>query len=347
MPKGSACPVPLLVSVIIPAYNSAELIESTLQSILNQDWDDYEVIVVDDASTDETSAVAERTLKSSTRPWQIIGHEKNRGGCAARNTGMKHASGEYLYFMDADDLVDSNILSILFRLISENGADISFCGFRVRRVPSGEETLRPIRLDPTKQYQGSDWAMMRLAKKISPTVCSTMYRKRFLDEADLSFSEGCSAGGDTEFAVKAFSVARHVVFGTECPYIYRHHERMGSVEDRNTAEKAMRRYRDNTDAHFRAAEYIMNHSIYPDVRDAAKYFLLPQAQIRMLTQYAKSGDRAAYDAMIRSPEIRASLAQTRKLLTLKPEVFLKAMWLLLFPKSYYRMRAGKSFSVTK
>ncbi len=154
------------VSVVIPAYNAGECLENTLRSILNQDRDDYEIIVVDDASTDATYAVAERTLKNSPRPWQIIRHEKNGGECASRNTGMKSASGAYLYFMDADDLADGNLLSVLFQSISKSAADIAFCGFRVRREPSGEETRQPILIDPGKTYKGSDWLLMRLSKKI-------------------------------------------------------------------------------------------------------------------------------------------------------------------------------------
>ena len=330
------------VSVVIPAYNAGECIENTLRSILNQDRDDYEIILVDDASTDATYAVAERTLRDAECPWQIIRHEKNGGECASRNTGMRRASGEYLYFMDADDLADSNLLSALFRPISESGADIAFCGYCVRKEPSGEEVRQPVRIDSAQKYNGSDWAMMRLSKKISPTVWGMMFRKRFLDAIGLFFSEGCSAGGDIEFVTKALSMTGNVVFSTECPYIYRLHDGMGSVKDANNAEKKKRRYRENTEAHFRAAEYMMNHSIHPDVRDAARYFLLPQAQIRMLTLHAKSGDRAAFDAMIRNPEVRASLSSTRKSLPLKPEVFLKAMLLLACPGMYYSMRSWRT-----
>ncbi len=329
------------ISVVIPAYNTGALIESTLRSILNQDRDDYEIIVVDDASTDATYAVAERTLRHVERPWQLLRHERNGGVSASRNTGMSRASGEYLYFMDADDLADSNLLSVLFRAISESVADIVFCGFRGEK-PSGEEVRIPVRIDPTKRYKGSDWVLLRLSKKISPTVWSMMFRRCFLDNIGLLFSEGCSAGEDTEFVTKALSMTGKVVFVAECPYFYRYHEGMGSIKDADNAEKKMRRYRENTEAHFRTAEYLMSHSIHPDVRDAAKNFLLPQAQIRTLTLYAQSGDRAAFDEMIRNPEVRASLARARRSLAFKPEVFLKAILLLVCPGLYYLLRKGCS-----
>jgi len=88
------------VSVIISTYNRAHLIGRAIQSVLNQTYQDFEVIVVDDGSTDNT----EEIVKSFNDPRiRYIRHEKNKGAAAARNTGIKAARGKYIAFQDSDD----------------------------------------------------------------------------------------------------------------------------------------------------------------------------------------------------------------------------------------------------
>jgi len=88
------------VSVIIPTYNRAHLVSRAIQSVLNQTYQDFEIIVVDDTSADNT----EEVIKSFNDPRiRYMRHEQNRGGSAARNTGIKATKGEYIAFLDSDD----------------------------------------------------------------------------------------------------------------------------------------------------------------------------------------------------------------------------------------------------
>ena len=90
------------VSVIIPTYNRAHLISRAIKSVLNQTYQDFEVIVVDDGSTDNTEEVIKEFQKKDERI-KYVRHEKNKGGSAARNTGIKAARGAYIAFLDSDD----------------------------------------------------------------------------------------------------------------------------------------------------------------------------------------------------------------------------------------------------
>ena len=89
-----------MVSVIIPAYNRSHLVTRAIQSVLNQTYKDFEVIVVDDGSTDDTKEAIANFHNEKIR---YLRHEKNKGGSAARNTGIKAARGEYIAFLDSDD----------------------------------------------------------------------------------------------------------------------------------------------------------------------------------------------------------------------------------------------------
>jgi len=90
------------VSVIIPTYNRAHLIGRAIQSVLNQTFQDFEIIIIDDSSTDNTDDIIKEFQKKDERI-KYIKHNKNKGGSAARNTGIKIAKGEYIAFLDSDD----------------------------------------------------------------------------------------------------------------------------------------------------------------------------------------------------------------------------------------------------
>lgn len=88
------------VSVILPTYNRAHLLERAIQSVLDQTYPDFEIIVVDDASIDNTVNIIKGIINERIR---YIRHEKNKGAAAARNTGIKLAKGKYIAFQDSDD----------------------------------------------------------------------------------------------------------------------------------------------------------------------------------------------------------------------------------------------------
>ena len=101
------------VSVIVPVYNLSQYIGQTLNSIINQDFDNYEIIVIDDGSTDDSLDVIHETLKNTNIPHKII-HQRNGGVSVARNNGIEVSRGEYVVFVDGDDCILENHLSSLY-----------------------------------------------------------------------------------------------------------------------------------------------------------------------------------------------------------------------------------------
>ncbi|MBC5841200.1 glycosyltransferase family 2 protein [Flavobacterium sp. F-380] len=103
-------------SVIVPLYNKENFIEATLQSILDQSFFDFEILIIDDSSTDSSLKIANTLASAKVK---IIQHKKNQGLSAARNSGIKMASGQYIAFLDADDCWDVNYLETIVGLIDK------------------------------------------------------------------------------------------------------------------------------------------------------------------------------------------------------------------------------------
>lgn len=119
-----------LISVIVPVYNISEFIPQCLKSLIAQTHQNLEIIVIDDGSTDNSGEVCDYIANNNTQKKIIVIHAKNRGVSAARNTGLLHAHGEYIGFVDGDDWVEPEMFKCLLENLQNNEADLSVCGVR-------------------------------------------------------------------------------------------------------------------------------------------------------------------------------------------------------------------------
>lgn len=118
------------VSVIIPCFNCAPYIADTVNSVLAQTWENKEIIVVNDGSTDESPEI----LKRYGDKLRVI-NQPNYGVSLARNSGIAHANGRYVAFLDADDYWDPGFLEKSIKVLADSGADISYCGWQSIGLP--------------------------------------------------------------------------------------------------------------------------------------------------------------------------------------------------------------------
>lgn len=116
-------------SIIIPAYNVENYIERCILSIVNQHFSNCEIIVVDDGSRDKTSQIISDYSRKFKR-FRVISHNQNLGLSAARNSGLDHAEGEYVWFVDADDFILPGSLQFLSKIIGRENPDIVCFGFK-------------------------------------------------------------------------------------------------------------------------------------------------------------------------------------------------------------------------
>jgi len=122
--------MPPFFSIVIPAYNRATMIEAALGSVLQQSVQDYEVVVVDDGSTDDTDAVARRFAEKFSQPIKIL-TQPNSGPGVARNTGIANSTGEYVVFLDSDDVWFPWTLSLFGQAIAKFNQPSFLCGLPI------------------------------------------------------------------------------------------------------------------------------------------------------------------------------------------------------------------------
>lgn len=115
-----------MISVIIPTYNRGYIIEKSIKSILNQTYKDFELIIVDDGSSDNTEEVVNSIKDDRIR---YIRYENNQGACHARNVGIKEAKGDYITFHDSDDYCYEDRIKLQYENMLKEKSDIDFCNF--------------------------------------------------------------------------------------------------------------------------------------------------------------------------------------------------------------------------
>ena len=116
-----------LLSIIVPVYNVKNYIRQCIDSILNQTLENFEVILVDDGSSDGSGSICDEYAKNDKRVKVI--HQKNSGVSVARNVGLKFASGDYIAFVDSDDYIAPDMYKVLVNKLIECGADMVKCGY--------------------------------------------------------------------------------------------------------------------------------------------------------------------------------------------------------------------------
>lgn len=203
------------VSVILPVFNEANYIKATLDSIINQNFNGYEVIVVDDGSTDDTLNIVKKTLEGLSLPHQII-HQENSGVSSARNKGISLARGEYIVFVDGDDYILTNHLSQLYN----EGIDFSL----TQMVKKENDILSNIHYYEFEEISANDFIRMELEMKIPFNFVQLSYKTDIIKKHNLKFREDVTYGEDTDFAIRALSHGNSIKISNEITYYYIQHQ---------------------------------------------------------------------------------------------------------------------------
>ena len=183
------------VSIIMPVYNSQQYVENAVRSILRQEFDSFEVILVDDGSTDESGDVCDRLAQENPKVRVI--HKENGGICSARNTGLSAAKGEYVTFCDNDDEYLPGLLQDNYTFAKEADADlVRFCRRKATITAEGEIISETVTGGFEKQViAAEDFAQKYdVIKKARSGVWTGLYKRSFLDRHHIVFDESMRFG---------------------------------------------------------------------------------------------------------------------------------------------------------
>jgi len=243
------------ISVIVPVYNKENYVEETINSLLNQTYENLEIIIINDGSKDKSKEICEKKEKEDNRI-KLINIE-NHGAGYARNVGIENATGDFISFIDADDYVKNNFYDVLLKLILQENADISECGFK--RVSSiQEEIIQPPIINIS--IYSSNEKILKLYGKDESEYLNTVIMCNKLFKKDL-FTDGIRypIGRiiDDEFIIyKLLNKAKKIVSTNEILYGYIQSE--DSVMRQNF--KAKRVY-DTFDVYDEVYEFFENDQI--------------------------------------------------------------------------------------
>lgn len=218
-------------SIILPVYNVEKFLDRCIQSIQKQNFTDYEIILVDDGSKDDSPRICDEWAKRDARIHVI--HKMNAGLGLARNTGLEAAKGKYILFVDSDDYIVGDLLCDLFDTIKMKNPEFIFFG--MRRVDSGGKTILDLPPKPLKMVYDNKYEIMNqllpdfIGKNprtghitnLRISVCTSCIRKDFFDRSNLRFvSERQFISEDLWFYLEAFPYIDNAVFLSEVYYCY-------------------------------------------------------------------------------------------------------------------------------
>lgn len=197
------------VSVIIPVYNAEDYLTRCVDSILAQSLQSWELLLVDDGSTDGSGAVCDAYAKRDARIHVI--HQKNGGISAARNAGLAVACGYYIGFVDADDWVEPEMFQALYDTAERSHSDIVMCD-AVTVYPDGRTEQDTITQLPGSRTLKREDLTPQLLRGMAGSVCRCLYRTELLRRYDISFSQGIKFSEDRIFNILSFGFADEIVY---------------------------------------------------------------------------------------------------------------------------------------
>lgn len=218
-----------MISIVIPVYNVEKYLDTCLNSIVNQTFKDLEIILVNDGSKDASGLKCNQWADKDNRI--IVIHQENRGLSAARNIGIDRATGEYLMFVDSDDVVSNKICEILYNVLKNNDADLSICG--TKHIFSENDCIFDSFYDKTYCFSAEE-AICSLwyQSNFLPSAWGKLYKRRLFD--NIRFTEGIIFE-DIDIMHEVFYQCKKIVYNETPVYGYVHHE--NSITTNNYSKK--------------------------------------------------------------------------------------------------------------
>lgn len=288
------------LSVIIPCYNMSKFILDALNSLEKQTFKNFDVIIVDDGSKDDSGQVI-NDFKMHSRLNIHYYYQNNAGVSAARNTAIEKSTSEYLFFLDADDTLPTFTLSVLMSDAEKFDVSAGYvmkgvpCKFKNYKRIDGIENLMNEYLFNNTQYQ----------------FCSFLYKKKIIDFYSLRFSEDLKYGEDEEYAWKYLCHCKTAAIN--CINIYNYRDNPTSASNNVSFSRTQ-----CVDTMIRVANYYdsFHHPFTCQLINLG----IPRAKLAVLKQFAACGQYNLYKRLWNSDEYNMSLSSLLKFPDLKIKI---------------------------
>lgn len=206
------------ISLIIPVYKVEDYLRECMDSILNQHFEDYEIILVDDGSPDNCPAICDEYAEKDSRIMVI--HKKNAGPSAARNAGIPYITGEYVWFVDSDDYLPEDAFETIEKHFNDD-ADILHFGFLCKQFSGSIDTSKLKFTGVVDKNKMAELAETACSSHLYTYAWRNIYRADFIKRYNITFKDGLIYAEDPLFNSAAFLLAEKTVFAEGYPYVYR------------------------------------------------------------------------------------------------------------------------------
>ena len=210
------------ISILMPVYNSQDYLKNTVQDVINQSYKDWELILVDDGSKDNSRNICIELQNLDSRI-RVISKE-NQGVSSTRNTALDNARGEYIAFIDSDDLVHKDYLKILLSSMEKSNGDLAVCGFKERKVPSNGQVEDLSRVFCPKEIIAiedmKDLIMDFGNSGLLNPLWNKLYSREIIEKNNIRFKEEVETGEDFIFNLQYFRKINNICFSKEELYYY-------------------------------------------------------------------------------------------------------------------------------
>ena len=221
-----------LVSIIIPAYNVDEYLEECVQSLLCQTYTNYEIIIIDDGSTDRTYTIGKQLASENTKI--KLFHQENQGVSMARNIGMQRANGEYYIFVDADDVVMPRYIEILVACTQK--ANMGIIGYTLER----ERLATEVNLNPAYESAADITENILCGTNYDGYLWNKIFQRTMIKKYKLEFRSNIVVWEDMLFVLEYLQNCNKIAVSDAKLYYYRYRE--GSAVNNTRIDKYRSKY---------------------------------------------------------------------------------------------------------
>lgn len=211
-----------LISILMPVYNGEDYLEETVSSILNQSYKEFELIIINDGSADNTKIICDKLERTDKRI--KVTHKENTGVSHTRNTALDNARGKYIAFIDSDDLVHKDYLKILLSSMEKSNGQLAVCGFKERKVSANGQVEELSRVFCPKEVIAmedmKDLIMDFGNSGLLNPLWNKLYSREVIEKNNIRFKEAVETGEDFIFNLQYFRKIKNICFSKEELYYY-------------------------------------------------------------------------------------------------------------------------------